>query len=427
MTTTGIFTRTLDNGMAVHIEPIASVSSAAISWLLPIGSAVSPVDRQGESAMLCELIERGAGDLDARQHSDALDRLGVHLGTSVSSHHLHLSATMLGSRVEAVLPLVCDMVTRPHLPASAMEAVRSLCLQTLASIDDDPQEKVSIQLHEQHAPPPFNRSGHGKPQTITAMSIDDLRIAWNEHCRPRRSIFAVAGAVDLDAIVAQLNSLLGGWAGDSQEPRETARAARGAVHLQHDTAQVHIALAFDGPRERDDDSMVERLAISVLGGSASGRLFTEVRQKRSLCYSVSASYNAGRDRGSVSLYAGTTPERAQETLDVCIEQILRMREGVSEEEFHRAAIGLKSRMVMQGESTPARARALARDAFRIGRPRDLKEVAAAVDAVSLDRVNDYLQGRDFGEFTIASIGPVELSQPAPPVAERSGTTPLAKR
>jgi predicted Zn-dependent peptidase len=301
------------------------------------------------------------------------------------------------------------MVTRPHLPEAAMDAVRSLCLQALASLDDDPQEKVGLQLRERHVPPPFNRSGYGKAEAIQAMTIDELRAAWRERCRPRPAILGIAGAVDPDAVVSQLETLLGTWTGESSEPRETAPAARGTVHVQQDTAQVHLALAFDAPREADEHSMVERLACSVLGGSTSGRLFTEVRQKRSLCYSVSASYNAGRDRGAVSLYAGTTPERAQETLDVCVEQIERMKRGVTAAEFHRATIGLKSRLVMQGESTPARARSLARDAFALGRPRDLEEVAGQVDAVTLDQLNAYLSGRQFGPFTVASIGPVEVA------------------
>jgi predicted Zn-dependent peptidase len=155
--------------------------------------------------------------------------------------------------------------------------------------------------------------------------------------------------------------------------------------------------------------MLERLAVGVLSGGTSGRLFTEVRQKRALCYSVGASYRGGKEHGMVSLYAGTTPERAQETVDVCLAEIHRLREGATASELDRAANRLKAHLVMAGESTAARAAAIASDQFRIGRPRSLQEFAAAVDAVTLDALNDYLARRDFGEFTVASIGPVELA------------------
>ena len=82
---------------------------------------------------------------------------------------------------------------------------------------------------------------------------------------------------------------------------------------------------------------------------------------------------------------------------------------MSEAEFLRAVIGLKSNLVMQGESTSARASAIASDHFRIGRARTLEELAAAMDAVSLDQLNAYLARRRIGEFTVATIGPLEIA------------------
>ena len=165
-------------------------------------------------------------------------------------------------------------------------------------------------------------------------------------------------------------------------------------------------------RHRDPHSMLERLAVGVLSGGTSARLFTEVRQKRSLCYSVGASYSAGRDTGMVSLYAGTTPQRAQETLDVCAAEVEHLRDGVAADEFARAQVGLKSHLIMQGESSAARAAAIGSDRFRIGRARTLDELALAIESITLDQLNDYLGQREFGTATVASIGPVELAVPA---------------
>ena len=117
----------------------------------------------------------------------------------------------------------------------------------------------------------------------------------------------------------------------------------------------------------------------------------------------------------VALYAGTTPERAQETLDVSLGEIMRLKEGVEADEFERVVTGIKSQLIMQGESTPARATAIAHDFFRIGRARTLNDLAAEIDAIGLDQLNDYLARRSLGAFTIASIGPVQLESPGQPV------------
>src|ERR1043165_6716293 len=135
----------------------------------------------------------------------------------------------------------------------------------------------------------------------------------------------------------------------------------------------------------------------------SGRLFTEVREKRGLCYSVSASYRGDRDYGVVMGYVGTTPERAQESLNVLFAELERIQTPagkVEKDEFDRAKIGMKSRLVFSGESTGARAGALAGDWHRLGRARTLEEMAAEIDKVTLEIGRASWRGR--GEISVGA-------------------------
>jgi predicted Zn-dependent peptidase len=395
-------------GMPLVVERIESVASVALCWLLPLGSATDPPEADGRAAMLSELVFRGAGALESRAASDALDRLGVRRGAGTEPHHLRLSFTLLGEKLEEALPLAVAMVREPRLPEDAVEPVRSLCLQSLASLDDDPQHLVMLRLRERSLPPPFNRHGYGDAEALGRITGDELRAAWAAECRPGGALLTAAGAVDPDALAASLESLLGEWSGETKEPDEDGPAARGTLHLEQETSQVHIGLSFPAPPEPHPDATIERLLVAILSGGTSARLFSEVRQKRSLCYSVGASYRSGRDRGLVTVYAGTTPERAQETLDVCLAEIDRMRAGASKEEFQRAVTGLKSRLVMQSESTRGRAAGLAADHFRLGRARTLDELTAAIDAITLEELNAYAARRVFDDATLASIGPKPL-------------------
>jgi len=406
---TTISTTTLDCGATLIVEPLHNVASAALTWLLPLGSAGDPADSDGCAAVLSELIFRGAGPRSSREHSDALDRLGAQRSSSVGAYHLHLGVTTLGKSLLDTLPLITDMVRTPQLPDDALEPVRSLCLQSLESLDDDPHHLVMLRLRQKHQQAPFNRHGYGRREALESLTIDALRQQWNGRSVPRGAIIAVAGDVEPAALADTLNQLLHGWTGRTDEPVPIDPRAGGYTHDSHDTAQTHLALAYDAPPESHEHSMLQRVATNVLGGSTSGRLFTEVRQKRSLCYSVGASYSAGRDTGHVGIYAGTTPQRAQETLDVTVAEVRRMKQGIQPDEFKRAVTGLKSHLIMQGESTAARAGALAGDQFRVGRPRSLAEIADAVDVVSLENLNDYLASRDEDELTIVSLGPDSLN------------------
>lgn len=409
-----IVSASLPNGLRVVIEPMATAKSAAVTWLVPVGSAGDPEERQGESAMLSDLVFRGAGGKSSRELSEALDRLGVDRSSRVSPFHLEFDFTCLGAVLDEVLPLAADMIRRPALEDESVDSVRSLCLQSLDGLRDDPQHFVMLKLFERHQPSPFNRHGYGEREALESLTGEDLRAAWSKRAVPTGSILSIAGGVDPDAVLAQLQELVGdGWTGRLAEPSQTSPPERGVLHETDDTAQVHVGLAYDAPAESDDDAVRERLATAVLSGGMSGRLFTEVRERRSLVYSVSARYHGGRDRGNVRVYAGTTPERAQETLDVIIQELHRLKAGATAEEFHRAIVGVKSRLVMQGESTSARAMNLAADVFRLGRGRTLGEIAEEVEAITLDDLNAYLASREFGEFTVVSMGPKALVRPEP--------------
>ena len=154
-----------------------------------------------------------------------------------------------------------------------------------------------------------------------------------------------------------------------------------------------------------------RLAVEVLSGGMSGRLFTEVREKRGLCYSVWAGYSSLKGQGSILGYAGTSNDRAQATLDCFVAELHRLSDGVTQAELDRAKTGLKASTIMQGESTSARAGAIAHDFFIRGRIRTLDEIKDAIDAVTLEQVNAYLKKHKPGPFTIVIVGPKELKVP----------------
>jgi predicted Zn-dependent peptidase len=153
------------------------------------------------------------------------------------------------------------------------------------------------------------------------------------------------------------------------------------------------------------------MASEALGGGMSGRLFTEIREKRALCYSVHASYSSLKGIGSIFGYAGTSNDRAQATLDCFIEELHRLSKGIEQAELDRAKIGLKASTIMSGESTGARSATIAHDFFMRGRIRTMDEIKAEVDSVTLDQVNTYLKNNKPGPFTIVIVGPKQLKLP----------------
>jgi len=140
----------------------------------------------------------------------------------------------------------------------------------------------------------------------------------------------------------------------------------------------------------------------------SGRLFTEVREKRGLCYAVGARYHTLKEYAGISCYAGTTPEKAQETLEVIMAEFDRLCEGISVDEMQRAKVGLKSSLIMQSESSSARAGGIASDYYLLGRVRPLDQIKSKLDATSVDSVLAFLEANKFADYNVVTIGPKQV-------------------
>ena len=162
---------------------------------------------------------------------------------------------------------------------------------------------------------------------------------------------------------------------------------------------------------RDKDYYDARAAVGVLSDGMSSRLFTEVREKEGLCYTVYASANTLRDRGAVLCYSATSTERAQETLDVTMRELRRLKDGVEEAELKRLKARIKSGLIMQQESSASRSVSMAIDWYHLARIRPIQEVSDHINKRTADSINKYLQRNPPQDFRFVSLGmnPLELS------------------
>ena len=196
-----------------------------------------------------------------------------------------------------------------------------------------------------------------------------MKAQFRQRVRPNGAILSVAGNIEWEPLKAQVEGLFSGWepGGSAEIVPEPHQPTSG--HIEKDTQQTQIALAFPSVPVTDPDYYSARAAVSVLSGGMSSRLFTEVREKRGLCYSVYAFHETFKSRGTLFAYAGTRAERAQETLDVTLAELKRLKDGIEGDEIDRVKAGLKSSLIMQEESTGAGGGH--RDRLVLPRPRPL--------------------------------------------------------
>jgi predicted Zn-dependent peptidase len=402
---------TFENGLTLLAERMEHVRSAALNFLVPAGCIYDPEEHLGTATVLADMITRGAGERDSRRLTLDLDNIGLDRDESVGAYHTRFWGATLATHLPEALKIYADILRRPRLPPEEIEPVKALAFQDLQSLEDEPRQKVLIELKERHFPIPLGRDRRGTVEGIESLTPALVREHYQRYFQPRGTILSIAGNIDWPPLRDLVEDLFASWQPRPPADIQPRPTASRHTHIEKETTQTQIGIAYQSVPIADADYYAAQAAVNVLSGGMSARLFTEVREKRGLCYAVYASYLTLKGLGSVLCYAGTTNERAQETLDVTLGELKRLQDGIEAEEVDRVRAGLKSALIMQEESTSARAGSLASDWYYLGRVRSFDEIQRAIDGLTPETIVAHLKRHPPRDFTIVTLGPAPLRVP----------------
>ena len=404
-----------DNGLTLVAQPMPWLASAAFSILLPAGGRYDFNERHGLANFVCEMVQRGCGDLDSRQFIEQLQLLGVDYTSSAGNHHTRFGGAMKATELHDTLQVYSDVLRKPHLPESQLEDGRQVCFQEIWATEDDLSRRAIRKLRERFFGDPDGRHADGTVESVTAITQEDIQKFWKRYYQPSGTIIAVAGKIDFELLKSHVGSLFDDWQPAPPEPVKSNGEIHGSHHIPFESEQTQIALAWPGVAYSHPDFYKHRAAIGVLSDGMSSRLFHEVREKRGLCYSVFASAVSVGDRGAVIAHSGTSSARAQETLDVLVEELTRMKDGVREDELSRLKVQFRSGLIMQQESCRSRAGSIASDWDRIGRVRTLDEITNIITGLDVDSINQFVAEHPPQNFDLVTLGsaPLDLKNGIP--------------
>ena len=397
-----------ENGFTLVAQPMPWLASAAFAFALPAGCRYDKSDKVGTASFTSEMVQRGCGSLDSRQFIEQLQLLGVDYNSSVSNFHTWFGGAMKATELHDTLSIYRDVVRDPHIPESQFEDGRMVCLQEIMAMQDDLSRQALREVRLRHYGDPDGRSPDGTVESISAMNVSHIREFVKNYYQPDGCILAVAGKIDFEALVDHVAALFADWEKGEPPTAETSSPQHGIHHIPFESEQTHIALACPGVAYTHNDFYTYRAAIGVLSDGLSSRLFHEVREKRGLCYSVFATCHSVGPRGAVIAYSGTSAARAQETLDVLVSELHRMKEGITSEELDRLKVQFRSGLIMQQESCRSRAGSIASDWYHLGRVRDIDEINQIITGLTVDGINEFLVDRYPHNFDLVTLGPNPL-------------------
>ncbi|HEY3765850.1 MAG TPA: pitrilysin family protein [Gaiellales bacterium] len=385
---------TLDGGERIVSERVSSVRSVAIGIWIGAGSRDETPSQAGVSHLIEHLLFKGSARYSTVEIAQIFDGLGGELNAATSREYTVVYARVLDAHLETALDVMADMILQPRFDPAEMDSEREVVLEEIAMYDDAPQDLVHDLISQAvFGDHPLGRPVIGTEGVIAAATAADVRGYHDARYVGPNIVVAAAGNLDHEPLAHAVETR---FAPLSRIPDPTAgvrplwvgESTPHSLFQQKDTEQFHVALGGLGLPRSDRRRFAASLLDSMLGGSASSRLFQEIRERRGMAYSVYTYASQYADTGMVGVYLGTREDNLAECIRIIAEQFQLMGEGrFDHAELDRAKENLKGRIMLAMESTSNRASRLGKSILTDTELMSLDRICAEIDAVDPDAVS----------------------------------------
>jgi predicted Zn-dependent peptidase len=410
---------TLDNGMRVLTDRMDSVETVSLGVWVDVGTRHEPAQINGVAHLLEHMAFKGTERRSALDIAAEIEAVGGHLNAYTSREHTAYYAKVLKDNLNLAVDILADILQHSVFDPKELERERTVILQEIGQAIDTPDD-IIFDLFQERAFPgqPMGRPVLGRAEIIRVIDRDTVAGYMRRHYAAPGMLLTAAGNLDHDALVALARRSFTRLPLDRVARSEPAQYMGGELREERDLEQVHVVLGFPGFPFGDRDYYAASVVSSALGGGMSSRLFQEIREKRGLVYAIYSFTHAYSDGGLFGVYAGTGEEEVEELMPVLCEEIGKLAEGLAPAELERARAQLKAGLLMSLESTTARCEQQAAHMLVFGRPLDLSEMVARIDAVDADAVLRVARRLRTAPPTLAALGPIGRVLPYQRLVER---------
>ena len=413
----------ISNGLTVVTDPMPQLESAMLGVWVNAGSRNETHDVMGVSHMLEHMAFKGTATRSARDLAEEIEAVGGYLNAYTSREQTAFHARVLKADVTLGVDLLADILINPTFEQAELERERHVVLQEIGQAADTPDDIIFDHLQAVSYPDqPVGWPILGSVETVSGFTQEHLRRYMGANYRAGGMTFVASGAVAHEAMVALVAEKFAGLkSGPTPAPLQ-ARYAGGDIRVVEDLEQAHIAYALPGVSSADPDFYVAQVYVTALGGGMSSRLFQEAREKRGLCYAISAFAQASKDGGTIGIYTGTGEKEAAEISAVIAGEMENLAATASDAEVSRAKAQMKSSLLMGLERPGQRAEQIAGQMFSYGRVLSIEELTAKLDAVDAASVRRFGQRvMSDARPAIAAVGPVGRLESHDAFARRFGS------
>ncbi len=407
----------LDNGLRVLTSTLPYTNAVSINFLFGAGSRYESDELAGASHLFEHMLFKGTKSRPTpRDVSEVVEGVGGALNAFTDKELTGYWCRLARPHYREGIDLIADMVRNSLLRQDDIDREKQVVYEEIRATNDSPGGRAAVMLEEVLWPDqPLGRDVAGSIESVGAITRDQMLDYLHTQYISSNTVIAVAGNIHHSDVVHQIEDLMGDLHDGEPLPMSQFKdnlAGPVATVENRPTEQAHLTIGMHGLSMSDDERHALNLLSVILGESMSSRLFEEIREQRGLAYDIHSSVHSLTDTGVMMIGAGIDPARVNEAVPVIVQEVARMREGVTEKEFSQSKELTKGRMMLRMEESRVVSGFLGGQELLKGEVRTVDEVLADIDAVEIDDLAKVAQRVIRPDkMALSMVGPFEDPEP----------------
>ena len=403
---------TLDNGLRIVTTTLPHTRSVSVGIFIGVGARYETEEQAGISHFIEHLLFRGTSKrVTAKEISEAIEGVGGSLNGGTDKELTLYWGRVAQPNFLLALDVLADMLLNSKLDAEDIEKERQIIIEEMHMTKDSPSQQVHMLADEILWPGhPLGRDIAGTKQSMATISRDMMTGYLENKYLPGNTVISISGNIQHQEAVDAVSQVTGGWTNSKSCPDYPAYEEQTNPRLlleKRDTEQVHLCLALPGLSLLDSRRYTLGLLNVILGEGMSSRLFTEIRDKLGLAYSIHSYIDHFLDSGAVTVYAGVEPKNLPVAVKAITEQLSKLKEPISEPELSKAKELSKGRLLLRMEDTRSVTGWMGGQEALTGEILSVDQVVANIEAITSDQLNELARELLVSDgLRLAAVGPV---------------------
>ena len=378
----------LSNGLTILTEKMPDVRSATLGFFYRIGSRNEPNELNGICHFIEHCVFKGTKKRNALQIAIETDRLGGHFDAFTSHEETAFTIKVVDKQIPQAFDLIADMIANPLFDENDLQHEQNVIIEEIKMVEDTPEELLNELFSQKLFPKhPLGLCIAGTPKTVKTFNHEVTRKFHKENFNAQNLIITAAGNIEHTQILELAKSFFGQESKiKNQKSKIKSPKIKAPILLKQkrNLEQTHLLIATPFVEAKSDKRYAANLLASVLGGGTSSRLWQKIREENGLAYAVGSSAVSYQDCGLFQIFAATSPENFNKTIDLSIEELQRIkREPIPEEELQLAKDQLSASLLLGLEDSSVRAGNLASCEIIHGRQISVEETLQNIEKVSI--------------------------------------------